>query len=166
MDQPILATYKGRNARLKEASPSGRVEAYEPSPYDPISGLKAKAIDPRFAYAGKRTQEGVVDMLRVMDDHAVNVPISVSGMGSSDAPVKTIGNNASTTLSNRVIRRNKTENVRYQLETRERFEAPPSTALEIGFLPNDPKRPLHGRLKCNETAIEEHLILCGNLKKG
>eukprot|EP00959_Pyramimonas_sp_CCMP1952_P449661 9415430-Pyramimonas_sp.AAC.1 len=168
MDTPILATYKGRNAgrnaRQNEASTS-RVEAYEPSRYDPITGETARLIDPKFAYKGRRTQEGVVDMLSVLDPHTVNVPLSVSGLGASDAPAKVIDHNACTTLSHRVIRRNKIENVRYQTETRDRYEKPPSTSLEIGFFPNYPKPPLHGRSKCQETAIEEHLILCGNIPK-
>eukprot|EP00238_Polyblepharides_amylifera_P001314 CAMPEP_0196571672 /NCGR_PEP_ID=MMETSP1081-20130531/1818_1 /TAXON_ID=36882 /ORGANISM="Pyramimonas amylifera, Strain CCMP720" /LENGTH=128 /DNA_ID=CAMNT_0041888705 /DNA_START=380 /DNA_END=766 /DNA_ORIENTATION=+ len=91
------------------------------------------------------------------NDYAVNVPLSVSGLGVSQP--RGIVLEGVSTGSARLLRENCRTHVRTGLEPKERFEMPYTSAMEIGFNPGKVEPPSFGRKSCQETTIEEHQML-------
>mmetsp|Transcript_6726 Transcript_6726/g.7718 ORF Transcript_6726/g.7718 Transcript_6726/m.7718 type:complete len:147 (+) Transcript_6726:272-712(+) len=91
------------------------------------------------------------------NDHAVSLPIGVSGLGVSE-PVSGAKVGPST-ISNRIYRENMTLHVRSKLENRDKFAGPATSAQVVGFHEQKSNLPAYGRKCCPETLIEDNQIL-------
>eukprot|EP00240_Pyramimonas_obovata_P006799 CAMPEP_0118933796 /NCGR_PEP_ID=MMETSP1169-20130426/12505_1 /TAXON_ID=36882 /ORGANISM="Pyramimonas obovata, Strain CCMP722" /LENGTH=167 /DNA_ID=CAMNT_0006876605 /DNA_START=265 /DNA_END=768 /DNA_ORIENTATION=+ len=155
-DYTVLASYKGRNARQNRTVTGDNLRACDPSPYDIITGRKTEEIDPEVIAKniGKAAPPA-----QGCNDYAVNVPISVSGLGCSEPRSIVIGEHGNTSMSYKVLRSNRVQHIRNKMENRDRFEYPATSNQVVGFFPTNPKPPMFGRKKCQETTIEEHMIM-------
>jgi len=157
-DFGILSSFKGRNERAAQrvGADDINLKAMTPSPYDIITGRNTHHVDAATIAAsiGKAAPPA-----QGCNDYAVNVPISISGLGCSGERSIVIGENGNTSTSAKVLRMNKLQHVRNKMENRERFEYPATAAQVVGFFPKRPDPPLFGRKKCQETTIEECIIM-------
>ncbi|KAK3274449.1 hypothetical protein CYMTET_17366 [Cymbomonas tetramitiformis] len=92
-----------------------------------------------------------------MTEQAISLPIGIQGLGMSQVP--SAAKTGPLTLSGKEYRENLHLHVRHKEETRERFDAPATSAQVVGFAPQPMNAPLHGRKSCQETIIEEYQIL-------
>lgn len=117
--------------------------------YNHITGEKVKAI-----YRPDWMKPGG-------SDHAVNVPISVSGLGVSQPRNVSMGVNYS---SQKIIAEDKAMHFRSTKEPSDKFQIPITSAMEVAFHPAQPgdayfHPPMFGRKACDVTVIEEYQIM-------
>mmetsp|Transcript_8309 Transcript_8309/g.15713 ORF Transcript_8309/g.15713 Transcript_8309/m.15713 type:complete len:150 (+) Transcript_8309:237-686(+) len=90
-------------------------------------------------------------------DHAVNMPLSVSGLGVSEP--RSLTKLSPSITSAKIMREDLRGHVRTKYEPQQRFQMPATSAMELGFKPAQPKPPAFGRKACQETIIEEYQIM-------